>query len=237
MLPTNLKSAPNAATVNQPGRNTYLSKRPLSAAEREAVTTGGGTTGACTTPVNLEVSEVTTTSVKLSWSPVAGALRYEVEVEDDENTPAFSFDALTANTAVMIIGLTPGGKYQFKVKSKCGGGQSSEYSAWVLFSTALQLAAPATGLAGLGYENPMPAFQVYPNPAASAVTVQWNEPTTEIRSLSIVNAQGCQMMRYNNIDGANGRVELPVSNLDAGLYMVVVSNGRTTQSKQLVIVK
>lgn len=210
-----------------------------------ATTTGGGTgssggTGACATPVNLQVSEITATSVKLSWSPVAGALRYEVEVEDDENTPAFSFDALTANTAVLIIGLTPGGNYQFKVKSKCGGGQSSEYSDWTLFTTAPQLVMPATGLVGFASDNlvqGLPAFQIYPNPAASTVAVQWNEPTTEILSLSVVNAQGRQMMRYNNIDGANGRIELPVSNLDTGLYMVLMSNGKTTQSKQLLIVK
>jgi len=209
-----------------------------------ASATGGGGTGggvgtnACTTPVNLEVSEITTTSVKLTWSPVAGALRYEVEVEDDENTPAFSFNALTGNTAVLIIGLTPGGKYQFKVKTKCGGGQSSEYSAWTLFSTALQLTAPATGSAGLGVDHPaLPAFQVYPNPAASAVAVQWGEPTTEMLSLSVVNAQGRQMMRYNNIDGAQGKIDLSVSNLDAGLYVVVMSNGKVTQSRQLLIVK
>lgn len=209
-----------------------------------ASATGGGGTGggvgtnACTTPVNLEVSDITTTSVKLSWSPVAGALRYEVEVEDDENTPAFSFNALTGNTAVLIIGLTPGGKYQFKVKTKCGGGQSSEYSDWTLFSTALPLTGPATGSAGFGVDNPtMPAFQVYPNPAASAVAVQWGEPTTEMLSLSVVNAQGRQMMHYNNIDGAQGKVDLSVSNLDAGLYVVVMSNGKVTQSRQLLIVK
>ena len=204
-------------------------------------TPGGGTTGGtCATPANLQVSEITTTSVKLSWSPVAGALRYEVEVEDDENTPAFSFDALTANTEVLIIGLTPGGHYQFKVKSKCGGGQSSEYAAWTFFSTATQLTSPAAGSAGVALQNTvnaMSAFRVFPNPAASEVSIQWNEPTTDLLSLAIVNAQGRQLMRYNNIDGSNGQIELPVSNLDAGLYVVVVSNGKTTKSQQLLIVK
>ncbi|MBK8706004.1 MAG: fibronectin type III domain-containing protein [Saprospiraceae bacterium] len=203
--------------------------------------TGGGSTGgACEVPGSMQALQITTTSALLTWSPVAGALKYEVEVEDDENTIAFSFNALTADTAVLIIGLTPGGNYQFKVKSKCGGGMSSDYSVWNFFSTATQLVAPATGSAGLpsnGAVQAMSTFRVFPNPATTDVAVQLDEPATAPLSVTVMNAQGRQMMRYNGLDGTGGRIDLPVSNLDSGLYVVVISDGQSMQSQQLLIAR
>ncbi|MBL7793620.1 MAG: fibronectin type III domain-containing protein [Saprospiraceae bacterium] len=203
-------------------------------------TGGGGTGGACEKPANLQALQITTTSAMLTWSPVAGALKYEIEVEDDENTIAFSFNALTADTAVLIIGLTPGGNYQFKVKSKCGGGMSSDYSDWNFFSTATQLVAPATGSAGLpsnGAVHAMSAFRVFPNPATSEVAVQLDEPATAPLSVTVMNAQGRQMMRYNGLDGTGGRIDLSVSNLDSGLYVVVISDGQSMKSQQVLIAR
>ncbi len=202
---------------------------------------GGGGTGTCDIPSDLQVTELTTTSAMLSWGAVPGALRYEVEVEDDENTPAYSFNAITANTSVMIIGLAAGGKYQFKVKSKCGGGQSSEYSDVVFFSAANQLLTPAAGQVNMApnqnSNSNTTALRVFPNPASTNVAVQWTESTSTPVSVAIMDAHGRQMMRYNDLDGTMGKIDLPVSNLDAGLYIVVMSNGQKTQSQQLLIVK
>ncbi len=95
--------------------------------------TGGGEN--CTTiPSGLAAGNITGTTADLSWNAVSGAVSYEVEVEDDENTPPFMVNINTANTTITIEGLSAGGNYKFKVKAVCSSG-SSDHSPWLFFST------------------------------------------------------------------------------------------------------
>ncbi|NUO02097.1 MAG: fibronectin type III domain-containing protein, partial [Saprospiraceae bacterium] len=109
---------------------------PFQTASAGGGNNGGTTSGTCAIPEGLTVSNITDGTATLNWTAVSGAQQYEVEVEDNENTAPFVFNALTAETTITVTGLAANGQYQVKVKSKCGSGLSSEYSAWVFFNAA-----------------------------------------------------------------------------------------------------
>ncbi|MCB0688251.1 MAG: fibronectin type III domain-containing protein, partial [Saprospiraceae bacterium] len=85
-------------------------------------------------PSGLSVSQINSTSVTLLWSKTENAIKYEVEIEDTDNTPSFELDKNTSETSLLVTGLVPGGHYKFKVKSECSSG-SSDHSPWFFFST------------------------------------------------------------------------------------------------------
>ena len=91
--------------------------------------------GSCDIPTGLMVSNVTSTSATLSWNAASGAVSYEVEVEDGDNTPFFNQEVVVTGTSYEVTGLSAGGEYKFKVKSECGSG-SSDHAAWVFFNTS-----------------------------------------------------------------------------------------------------
>jgi len=94
----------------------------------------GGSGGACTVPLMLSAS-VNGTSAKLSWKTVVGAVKYDVEVEDEQNTPPSNFhvEASVQDSFYTITGLQAGVMYKFKVRANCGNGQS-DWSDWLFFN-------------------------------------------------------------------------------------------------------
>ena len=204
---------------------------------------GGNPTGSCGVPEGLAASAITTTSALLSWNSVPGALRYEVEVEDDENTVAYEFDAISMDTAIMVIGLMPGGQYQFKVKARCSGG-NSDYSTWSFFSTPTGSPSPVTAPAStaavvLQREAQELAFRLYPNPVRpnSEVILDFDllaEPAAV--HILLTDMQG-RTLASRQLEGFEGgaSVELPVGALPAGLYQVAVQSGRDVSSRRLLV--
>lgn len=204
---------------------------------------GGNPTGNCDVPTGLTVSDVTPTSALLSWDAVPGAGRYEVEVEDDENTPAFQFEAITMGTAIMVIGLSPGGQYQFKVKTKCSG-NNSDYSPWSFFTTPMNAQAPlsipenAATIAPQREAQPL-AFRLYPNPVRpnSNVVLDFEFlPQPAEVSIRLIDLQGRTQwsQQLESFEGG-ASVGMPVGALPAGLYQVVVQSGGKVQSQRLAV--
>ena len=88
----------------------------------------------CLTPTNVTVSDLTDTSVVVSWTPDETSLPYfGVQIVDPTQSYYFS----TADTFFSITGLTPNTAYAVSVRSFCDtvNAVTSEYSAPVTFYT------------------------------------------------------------------------------------------------------
>lgn len=196
---------------------------------------GGNAT--CEVPTGLAVAEITDTKALLTWSKVAGAEKYEVEVEDDENTPLFTFQGVTTDTFIVITGLTPGGNYQFKVKSECGGGLSSNFTAWLFFTTHTGLVIPGAGAVNAlqsASNNNQAAFAIYPNPARESVSIRTFPNTmTEAYAVRITDARGSLVYRNDNV--TTEEIGINVNTLQNGFYFVTITGVFGTQSRQLVV--
>ena len=95
---------------------------------------GGGTGGDCIAPVTL-LAALNGSSATLSWNGVSGAVQYDIEIEDEQNTPgAFHLEVSSTDTFYVVTGLQPGVLYKFKVRTRCAGGSQSDWSAWQYFN-------------------------------------------------------------------------------------------------------
>ncbi len=146
----------------------------FTAGEGDSGGADGGTGGsACDIPTGLSISNNTGSSVTLQWSSAAGAINYEVEIEDDENTPLFNQEFRTSGLSQEVSGLTPGGSYKFKVKSECSSG-SSDHSPWFFFTAGDDDSGGAddgTGGSACDIPNELRVIKI----AENTIRIEWNE--------------------------------------------------------------
>ena len=199
---------------------------------------GGGLGGSCETPTGLSVLDITTGSALISWDAVPGAEKYEVQVEDEENTPLFNWEVIVSSTEVTVTGLEAGGSYKVKVKTKCSGGNNSAYSDWLVFS--------AFNFTGNGSQS---SFQLLPKEDKTAATevrlspnpvvsgemllVDMEKPLNANRVWVMVYDLQGHLYRTTEIPAdTRGAIQIPTEGLRAGMYQVVVRSGKEIQSRR-----
>lgn len=194
---------------------------------------GGGTGGTCETPTGLTVSDITSGSALISWNAVAGAQGYEVQVEDDENTPAFTWETIETGTQVTVTGLAPGGNYQVKVKTKCEGGNNSADTDWVFFS-ATNFAGNDPQMLTPEQESSSQAYKLSPNPAYSGeqLTIAPEQVmSSEKIWIGIYDQQG-RLQRSLDAFGGMEQMQIPTAGLRAGMYQVVIRSDKEIQTRR-----
>lgn len=93
----------------------------------------GGGTGSCSAPTGLSAT-VSGSSVILSWNADSAAMKYTIEVEDEQNNPStYQLKDSTMTNSYTLTGLQTGVLYKFKVRSHCASGQS-DWSGWLFFN-------------------------------------------------------------------------------------------------------
>lgn len=91
---------------------------------------------ACYVPTWTATSNITATSATLTWASVSGAENYSVQYRVANGTwyyvPGSPFYTTTAN----LSGLSPNTNYEWRVRTNCWGGQYSEWTYPVPFTTS-----------------------------------------------------------------------------------------------------
>jgi PKD repeat protein len=87
----------------------------------------------CSTPQNLNATNITDTSATLSWDAVGMADSYDYRYKATSSGTWTT--NTTSSTSVSVSGLSPGTEYEFQVRSLCPGSASSSYSSSFLFTT------------------------------------------------------------------------------------------------------
>lgn len=78
---------------------------------------------ACQSPLNVTLSNITTTTFVVSWDSVPAALQYSVEYKDANTTTWLIQPAVTAPTLTdTIVGLTPDTVYDVRINAICSAG-------------------------------------------------------------------------------------------------------------------
>ena len=83
--------------------------------------------GGCARPVNLSVSEITTTTALLGWSTVGNEEKWTIELNGHSRT--------VEAQPYLDEDLEPNTEYVFRVKAICGEGMESEWSQPITFKT------------------------------------------------------------------------------------------------------
>lgn len=87
--------------------------------------------GGCARPVNLNASEITTTSALLEWSTVGNEESWTIDLNGHIRTVDVQ--------PYREEGLDPQTDYSFRVKANCGGGMESEWSQPMTFKTLCEV--------------------------------------------------------------------------------------------------
>ncbi len=78
-------------------------------------------------------------------------------------------------------------------------------------------------------------ISVYPNPAVYELTVSWNE-SSGYNSLKMIDGMGKSVLK-RNISKRQTNVNLNISTLEAGVYVIMMKNNLTVNVKKVVVVK
>lgn len=78
-------------------------------------------------------------------------------------------------------------------------------------------------------------FSMYPNPASSKVTIEFENEDASQQSLTIYDLAGEQYLSQSFEAGSNKKIELDVHDFPKGIYMVELNDGFQSSTQKLVI--
>ena len=157
----------------------------------------------CGPAIDVQVSDITTSSATISWSP-SGAGLYKVQYITMGGTPG---QITTPDTSVTLSGLDAGAVYVFRVRNKCSG-TTATYTASGAFMTDPLRDGMVSGL------------EVFPNPTTGLLYLQSDMQDTPVL---IRDVSGNPVMQYSVCPEV-----IDLSGLPNGIYILEI-HGRSQQ--------
>jgi hypothetical protein len=90
----------------------------------------------CQVPVELYTSYITGTAAMLNWSEVWGAYSYSVQIRLPNGSWTYVYGSPFTHSPATVNNLSPGTTYEWRVRSNCGHGSYSDWSASAVFTTS-----------------------------------------------------------------------------------------------------
>ncbi|HYV91213.1 MAG TPA: T9SS type A sorting domain-containing protein [Chitinophagales bacterium] len=191
------------------------------------------TFASCLAPQNPHTNGITSSKATLNWSTVIDASKYVIWYRQT-GVPVWTKKTISAAKISLIIkSLLASTAYEWKVQSKCIGTSRSVVGTF----TALQ---HFTTLSAKMNENLTESvignINVYPNPAVSQFTFEFEANGSGTFSIAIENVLG-QMVYSTQPESYNGSVnkQVDISNLKGGIYILHLYIGGNEFSKRLII--
>lgn len=147
------------------GSSSELSKLGEFSTQKE--TTGGGGTTSCGTVKDFSANQIDTTSASIKWSPVSGAVSYDVTV-----TGANGFKATYTSTApIVVANKLPGtGTYSYTIVTVC---KDSKSEASKTGSFTIKKSPTGGGNSGCGTPTDFAAFVL----DSTSASIKWTAVT------------------------------------------------------------
>ena len=183
----------------------------------------GDTPAECDVPTNVATSNITATSVTVSWTGTAS--EYQIEISDGGATPIIQTVSASPYT---VEGLTAATNYTVRVRALCEDDETSDWSASVSFTT---LDGGEPGPQGIDDVNGSYSVSIYPNPASEKVTVSV-EGMSGKAQVSVIDMSGRTVMT-STMEGDSA--QLNVSKLAQGTYFVRINGENISTVRKLVV--
>ncbi len=137
----------------------------------------------------------------------------------------------TPNPGFYIIeGLAPVTTYDFEVSTRCHTGAVSPWTAPITITTFDE---PTPRLANQRNTN---MLRINPNPATTITTISFSAPVNSTNQVMITSPAGRSVFK-TSVFCADGKVQMQVdvSNITPGLYIVKVSNSQGMSTERLIV--
>ncbi|HYV92714.1 MAG TPA: T9SS type A sorting domain-containing protein [Chitinophagales bacterium] len=183
------------------------------------------TIAACAVPTNPATTNIASSKAKLNWNTNDCAVGYRIHYKQSGGT--WITNNVSSNIGYKTIkGLSPNTSYVWKVRSKCTTDPVvfSPWSSSVSFNTTMKLAEA---------EKEEAILNIFPNPTSGNVSVEIDN-TSAINIVMIQNLIGQVMLQENFPEGSNNKVEMDVSSLQAGVYLITAFTSERSMMKMFV---
>jgi hypothetical protein len=184
----------------------------------------------CPLPNSLYVINLTTTSAKLNWDAVLGAIAYKVRYKIAGTSEWTNIQSNDNDKT--LHGLSASTEYVWQVKSICSMSPivSSKWSEKQFFTTgSLKLTTEEVSMA-IGIE-------VYPNPFTSSTTISFSSQQDSHTTIALFDLAGrkLQTLLNENVAAGNHEVQLNRQSLAAGIYFLQLTINGEVVTKKLVV--
>ncbi len=154
-------------------------------------------------------SNISSTSVTISWSPVPGALSYNFEYRSFDSPSSSSILINTSSDSIVLFNLQPSTFYEFNLQSVCSENMLSEYSSTMYVSTLESDSFPEckivdTSLFDPGNITSTSAELHWDNiPGAESYNVKYRILNSDENFSEIINAISSPLVLSNLIASSN----------------------------------
>ena len=183
---------------------------------------------ACLVPTTLSVSNITSSSARLNWNSISGAVGYKVRYKI-AGTPEWTIIQSIDNDKT-LHDLSPNTEYAWQVKSICGvlPIEASEWSEKQFFTTGdLRLAETTAS----------ETMEVYPNPVSQSATVSFflTDASSVVIELMDVNGRSLKVIADADFSEGNHEAAFNRGSVSAGIYFLQVKTNEEVMMKKMVI--
>ncbi len=182
----------------------------------------------CANPAGLAVSNLTATSATLSWTAIPCAASYSVQYRK-KGTTAWT-TVTSATPSVTLTGLSAGTTYQWNVTATCSSSSKSAKVTGANFTTSSSLMSAKLEDLQTGTLH----ATVFPNPAKDDALLVVTGAGSSI-SVVLYDMVGKALWTSGKVN--NTQIQLPLSNLSNGTYLVYVTSGGESATLKLVKAK
>lgn len=195
-----------------------------------------------TTPGGMVAKAENPTSERLTWSAMSASdsivIRYK-----PENSSVYSYVRMVnvGQTSIILTGLIPDTKYQWRLKTVCGstsGSYSTKKNFTTIGNTAI-MTPSATTLKTIGVEEiEVEKLSVYPNPARESISLKFFSDQETQSTIQFIDMNGriVRTLEADFIDGDND-ITIETEQLSNGIYFIRLITPYQTETKRLMIEK
>ncbi len=188
---------------------------------------GNTGTATCSTPSNLSMSSIETSSATINWTAPPTGIGYELRYRE---LGISDWTALTVSTTAHTInGLKPCTEYEYEIKAICTS-NISDFTATASFKTDCSSSTIIIG-------STISSVEIFPNPFEKFINLQLILNQSSQGELQIFNAQGQRLFSksYPLLNEGENTILVPADNSwSAGIYFLQFSTENTKVLSRVV---
>ncbi len=186
-------------------------------------------------PIQLDPMQISSSSFRARWQPVARAVKYRLYVASSPNFDGGSFAigyvglAVLGDTSILVQNLKPDTKYYIQITAISSADEISPYS---------NLKDATTLSAITGIDNTLSnQVKVSPNPSKDKFLVDFGTLNLGKTTARVYDAQGKQVFSSETSANASGNANqttIPLGNMANGIYLLEITSNKGRILKRLV---
>jgi len=191
--------------------------------------------GAQTATISWTASNAGAQAIDYQWLAIAAGGNFSNPVLDlpsdnmgMDTTLTLTFSAIDAVLASLGIAVGDSITVEWTVKANAGAATLFATQTWVITLIRGGLLSTTENI----FDN---QITIYPNPATNQVSIDLGNIASNKVNISLINQFGQEVIRVNQPETANQKVELNTEKLSSGIYFINIENGQARTTRRLVI--